>query len=467
MAISNSKIQRTQPPPNYITPHDSEIAQVAQHLGVNVYSADFVRDLANIAAGGLILPPSVRDEAIAELAKQTLPKAEDGQWEIGSQSKNEDGSVTWYAGYTTDIKEALAFREMILTKYHNNVCDFLNNVDFSSVPGSTPIEKALLLLKCLMIRQEQEYNNFPPRGMDNSDVESLPIFCHKGQNEASELNEIFEDMTNMDDIEDMFFEHHGQSDYGHAGVLKKQSIAEDMTAGRHLWLKVSRKLDNLSLMRVGRSSTFIPDSQGKETRSRPIKNFNELDKIRPVEYAYPKSQRKLRLATRASIMRERGTYEEKQQLLYIIIDASGSMRGERIHKAGGVLMNRLRAVVKGDAQVYCRFFDTKLYSEHKATTKAEALALMDEFRNENFGGGGTRIAKCAMEAHKRIEELLEKNELLTRPELIIVTDGDDRVYDLSVKDFHPTRVHAFVVGNTNNTLINFARETGGVGTGNL
>lgn len=454
-------IQRTKPPSNYIEPHDSEISAVAIMLGLNLYSIDMIRDLANIAAGGIILPPSARDEAIEEFAKLTLPpKGEDGEYYTGQ--KNANGF--WEGVWTKNKDVALQGRIDMLTHFHNNVCDFLNKIDFSKIPGRSPIEKAMLLLKMLYHRSAE--NHYCQGGWCEEDCDDLPLFTTKGQAEATDLNDILDHVNDMDAIEEMFFEHHGQSNEGH-NPLKKSNIAEDMVKGAHLWLKVSRKLDYLTLMRVSRSQTFIPDVSGKEVRSRPIKDFDELDKLRPIEYTYPKIERKVRLATRSAMMRERGTYEEKQQLLYIIIDCSASMQGERIHKAGGVLMNRLRSVVKEDAQLYCRFFDTALHAEHKATTPQEALTLMDQFRNENFSGGGTRIARCALAANDRIQELLDSNELLERPELVIVTDGDDKVHELTKEGFDPTRVHAFVVGNTNEQLLQFARDTGGVATGNL
>lgn len=451
------KVIRTQAPPSYISPHDGDITSVAKKIGLSVYSTDLVRDLANIAAGGSLLPPAAWSESVAMIATNTLPQPNhNGHWEI----RDKDG----YYMTTGDKPEAIRYRSQQLERYHHNVCDFLRDIDFTGVPGATPIEKSLVLLKMLSSRSSDHYM---PEGMP-AESDTLPIFFEKGQQQADEMNQVFEDINSLDDIENIIFEQDQQSNTGHSDdTLKRMTLAEDMLEGRHWWLKVSRQLDALSRMRVSRSKNFIADVEGTETRTRQIAHLNELSKLRPTEWTYPKTQQRLRIATRSAMMRERGKFEEKQQLLYILIDCSGSMQGIRIHKAGGVLMNRLRCVVSGDAAVYCRFFDTDLYPEHFAGNKEQAVSLIERFRNENFSGGGTRIAYCARQANQRIEELLNKHELLTRPELVIVTDGDDRCRELSPMEFHPTRVHAFIVGNTNKELVDFARATGGVGIAHL
>jgi len=96
---------------------------------------------------------------------------------------------------------------------------------------------------------------------------------------------------------------------------------------------------------------------------------------------------------------------------------------------------------------------------------AEAKKLMSKFGDENFSGGGTNISGCVREAHSRIEKLVvERN--LTRPEIVVVTDGDDSI-TVGKDDIPATKVHAFVVGGSNNRLLELARETGGVGIDNL
>jgi uncharacterized protein with von Willebrand factor type A (vWA) domain len=129
-------------------------------------------------------------------------------------------------------------------------------------------------------------------------------------------------------------------------------------------------------------------------------------------------------------------------------------------------MNRLKAVALGDAEIYLRFFDSSLYTEFHAATLAEAQELMERVKSNSYSGGATDITGCAIEAQKRIEEIVSNNEQFYKPELVIVTDGYD-VVSLELSDFKGTKVHAFVVQGSNDRLVEFAISTGGVGINNL
>ena len=190
--------------------------------------------------------------------------------------------------------------------------------------------------------------------------------------------------------------------------LKQMALAADMDKDKHIWLEVSRNLDYYSKMQVRRSVKFQPDPEGDAVRTRPIQNLDELGRIHAAEYALPKAYRLYRAVAKISPVRERGKRVEKQQLLYLLIDASGSMEGERMHRAGGVLMNRLKAVVSGDAQVYVRFFDSFLHEEHFSDSPESAKSLIRLFEAENFSGGGTNIVGALRNTQERIETLLQR-----------------------------------------------------------
>ena len=145
------------------------------------------------------------------------------------------------------------------------------------------------------------------------------------------------------------------------------------------------------------------------------------------------------------------------------------MQGERQHKAGGVLFNRLKAVVNDEAELYFRFFDTQLFPEYSALDEKSAKYCMKEFRNKSFSGSGTAIVRCLRSTINRVVELLEDNTLNERPEIVIVSDGDSNCKELTAEEFtkHKLRLHTFMIGRTNKGLVKVARDTGGVGIENL
>ena len=350
-------------------------------------------------------------------------------------------------------------------RYHQNVCDFLQAVDLANFPGTTPLEQVANLLKLLAAKQG---------GEPDGDGEILPIFTDEaGDSVARDIEEILEEVEDLDKEERELLDPDGdqKSAGSGAGNLSSMKIAEDFLAdrGKREMARISRQLDQLSRMKVSRESRFNPDPEGDDVRNRPIRSLGEIARV--AKPAWAKYQRSPTLfwyeaMTGQLPVRERGVRQERKQLLYIIIDCSGSMKdGLRIAKACGVLMNRLKAVLKGDAILYWRLFDTNLHAEHFVSTPEEAKQAMQELARGNFSGGGTAIDACSREALTRIEEIY-KEGTTHRPELVVVSDGDDSVR-LNPEDLGPTRLHGFVVESSNTALTDLAVKTGGVGIDKL
>ena len=446
---------RTKPPIHYISPTPTEIRGAAEAVKLKKWSPDFVADLANVAAGGEVLP----SHQWRHLVEPTAGKRDrDGDYFYRDETR--DGH------YTRDAEKALAMRQKysnpkilnMAVQTHENVCRFLRTVDFTGVPGDSPLQKAVSLLKIMSERDGW-------RG--GAEGDPLPIFAEgDAQDEAETLNDLLDAIESLDDLETQLLEEDDAekgAGSGHGRMQKTVRLAQEMLSGKEIWLQVSRHLDKLARMRTAKRVKVFPDIEGEDVRHRPIESFSEMHRLPQTEWALPRSLRNYRIATRAAHVRERVKREEKQQLLYMMIDCSGSMdSGQRIYKAGGVLFNRLKAVVAGDAQIFVRFFDSRLFEEHHADTPAAAKGLMQRFQKQNFSGGGTNIAKCARETLARIDEI-QKEGSLTRPELVIVTDGEDNVSSLKQEDFGQTRMHAFVVERSNAELVQLARSTGGVG----
>lgn len=446
---------RTKPPLTYLPPSREEMRDAAKQAEVQKFSADLVEDFCNLAAGGEILPPSEWREAVSR-------QAED---KVGLKpNPGSDGWQFWQAdgGWTKNRHEAVQSQIERGMKYQQAVCDFLQTVELGKFPGKSPLEQAMNLLKLLATQ-----NGGEPGG----DGDTLPIFEEGNPEQTGErLNDIMDDVESLTDEEQELLDPGEDAGSGDKGGrdddLGTMKLAEDMAKGKDLWLKVSRQLDKLARMKVARSVRVLPDPEGDEVRVRPIAHLGEINRLQKSEWALPSVYRAFRLVTRTAMVRERVRREEKQQLLYMIVDCSGSMgNDQRIAKAGGVLMNRLKAVIAGEAQIYVRFFDSRLYEEHFASSPAEARNLIRRFEEKNFSGGSTNISGCAKEAQARIEEIVAEGKV-TRPELVVVSDGDDEV-TLTTEDLRGTKLHAFVVGGSNSALTDLAVKTGGVGISNL
>jgi uncharacterized protein with von Willebrand factor type A (vWA) domain len=357
-------------------------------------------------------------------------------------------------------------------RYHQRVQDFLRELDANQMPGATPLEQAMGWLKLLASQSGGA-------GGGEGGEEALPIFLDEqssGETVAERLEEAVSTAKSLSEEERELLDAEGGDDDEQSSDSPKnpgtdpsqvRRLAEDMLKGKDEIIRVSRHLDRLSPMRVAKSSKLEADPEGDERRWRPIRHLGEMHKIPQSEWALPRNYRMYRALTGQTPVRERCTRQEKRQLLYLLIDCSGSMkRGERIAKAGGVLLNRLKAVMAGEAEVYFRFFDGSPRQEHHAVTPAEAKCLMTQVMERgNFSGGSTDIRAAVRAAVERINELLASGEQLYKPEICLVSDGEASVPNL--EDLSGVRLHVFNVECAQPKLVELARSTGGVGIDRL
>lgn len=444
---------RTTSPATYLSPSAEEMREVGNKVGIKSFSRDLVADLCNLAAGGTINPPSSYRDLVRERIESKLPAPDSsGDWSLSK------------GGYTKERQVAIADQLEKSIRYHQNVCDFLQTIDLGKFPGGTPLEQAMNLLKLLSKKQG---------GSGGGDTgEPLPIFQDNEQSEkvAEGLNHLMDEIESLTEDEKQLLDPDqdagaGKKEGGDDG-LQKMKLAEDFLRGKELMLEISRNLDKLTRMQVRKCKKQEPDPAGDSVRNRPIAHMGEMSRLVKSEWALPSTYRTYRMVTHASQVRERVTTIEKKQLLYVIIDCSGSMgSGQRIFKAGGILMNRLKAVIEGEAELYVRLFDTSLKQEYHAGNPTEAKELIKHFTEKNYSGGSTDISGCARKAQERIAEIIAGGATY-KPELVVITDGDDSI-NLTLKEFAGTKVHAFVVECSNKQLTDLAVASGGVGINKL
>jgi len=454
---------RTNPPATYIPPNAEEMREVAARVGLGGFSRDLVADLCNVAAGGSIQPPSAYRETVRRQVEEKLPAADsNGRWSIKG-------------GYTKDQQQAVNDRLEKAMRYQQNVCDFLQTADLEQFPGGTPLEQAMSLLKLLSKTEGGqgggEGGEPLPIFQDNDRPEGTAEKLHETMELAESLEESEEEMLDPDgNWQDADTEQDGQES-GNSG-LQALKVAEDLVDGsdKRAMLEVSRHLDQFTKLQVRRQKLVSPDPAGDEIRNRPIKHLGELNRISKTAWATRQEQPThflYQAVTGQLPVRERVTRQEKKQAIFILVDGSGSMSGRKHHKATGVVMNRLKAVVDGDAEVWVSVFDTQMSEPSHATNAEEARGLIKQFRQGNFRGGGTDIATAVKAAHAFIEEKMKAGEALWRPEVVVLTDEDSSTQGLRKSEIKGTRVHGFAIERKNPSLVAFAKSTGGVGIENF
>lgn len=447
---------RTSTPPTYLLPTREEMREAADRAGLNSFSRDLVTDLINLAAGGEINPPSSYRGQVLREVEQKLPAPDsDGEWKLRKGG-----------GYTSSRQEAIMDRLDGAMRYHQNVADFLATIDLGQFPGQTPLQQAMSLLKLLSKKSG---------GAGGEDGEPLPIFTEgDGDAVAKELHDAMDQVESLDQAEKELLDPDGQGQKGDNKELSKLKVAEDFVSkkkGYSKILEVSRHLDTLSKLRVRRKSEPEVDPDGDEVRSRPIKGLSELARVNKTAWATKTRSSAYFLYQAVSgqlTVRERIRRSEQKQVLFILLDGSGSMDdGQRHYKATGVVMNRLRAVLSGDAEVHLAVFDDRMYEVRSARTSTEAKALMESVLQQNYSGGGTNIAGAIRSAEEWIEKEMEGRDDLYRPEIVVLTDDDTSISSLSIAELHGTKVHGFAMEESNQSLVDFCKSTGGIGIDNM
>lgn len=444
--------------------------EAAKRIGLSGFAHNLLADLCNLAAGGSLTSPSSYHQLVRQKTDECLPAPNSyGEWNIPVRK---DGRKTTLQ--TTDRQEVIAFRTRELMSYHQNVQDFLASVELGKFPGESPLEQACALLKLLSKQQ-----GGGPAASDSG--EPLPIFtdAERPEDVAESLAETMDMVDSLSQEEQDMLDPEGnnhviddspEGDGSPSGQhsLNRLKVAEDLVPGsdHRAMLDISRKLDSFTKLQVRRQRKVEADPAGDEVRQRPIRHLVELSKVAPSAWALRQAAPAYftyQAVTGQLPVRERVTTVERRQAIFILVDGSGSMRGRKHWKATGVVMNRLKAVLSGDAVVYVSVFDTNLGSVHCASTPEEARELIKKFSAGNFSGGGTDISAAVKAAHLFIDEKIKSGETLFRPEVVVLTDEDTSASGLKASQVPGTRVHGFAMEVANPSLVAFARSTGGVG----
>ncbi|OGR85789.1 MAG: hypothetical protein A2901_01610 [Elusimicrobia bacterium RIFCSPLOWO2_01_FULL_54_10] len=440
---------RTTSPPTYIPPNTEEMRVAAQQVGLRQFEIGLVTDLCNLAAGGTINPPSSYRARMRDFAEEQIPRDKPNR-EREVETKFND-----------------------LMKYHQAVQDFLEAIDLTRFPGNSPLEQAMSVLKLLAKMPNGA------GGGENGGNLMIPIFQNNDNPEkvAEQLHEVMDMVDSMSEIEQEMLDPDGnyveespEGDGQRSGhqELNRQKVAEDLVPGadKRVMLDISRTLDQFTKLQARKQVRLEQDPMGEEVRSRPIRSISELSRVSKAAWAMRQeaSTHFLYQAVSGQLpVRERATRIERKQTIFVLLDGSGSMRGRKHWKATGVVMNRLKAVLSGDAVVYLSVFDTEMGDPRSASTPEEARTLIKDFASGNFRGGGTDIAAAIRAAHTYIAEQIKGGAMLYRPEVVVLTDEDTSVAALKKSEIPGTRVHGFAMEVANKSLVEFARSTGGVG----
>lgn len=448
----------------YLPPSDNAIQAAASQANLKLKVPDFVRDVCNIAAGGHFLSAEeINNKIQQEWDSIKITKEFSGKkykFIRGDNKRAYNNYMDAKTSFFSD-KEALS----------RKIRDTINSMESLDVPGNTPLEQSVNLINMLL---KQKYGDNDTSSMNSDDVLS-DLLKHDNVNQAkqniqdaSNLSQYEQDL--LDQIAELKNKNNQEpketgTGFGGKGIANNSLTGPTAKSKRvlrnamHLAdkqlseiIRISRKMKAFSKLKTAKIQEFTPDVEGNQVRNRVMNNYGELARIKSEQYAQKVSMPKIfnyRTVTNQYMIRERGKFLEKKQLLYVLVDCSGSMVEDghsRINMAAGILVNRLMAVAKGDATVYWRFFDTVAHECTFVDDKEKAQQSISKIlKQENYDGGGTNFNVALSSAVEHIESLRESMQF-AKPEIFMVTDGGCSC-ELKREDLKGIKLHAGIVAS--------------------
>lgn len=422
-------MHRTQFVRGYLPPSAHRIKAAATGLGVDTRAVDAVQDLTALLSksGEPVSAAELKVRVQAEARSRPLRRTEDGNYLVRETGRE----------FATP-HEAIAHQEKALFDYQLGMRDFMVSAARDPlIKGSTPLETALLTFKTM--KEGLDSWNMEAPGSEVDEMREFGRFMESmmPQETLSSMRESMDSVKKLDQWERSMLLgaqlNRLETDKDAAPNLSEEdyqkiALAKLLDSDMRTALRISRTLRTLSDMNNPSFSRWQAKPDGDETAYRRMKSIGELSQVRSSAFALQRHQPRLfkhKLLNHEFSVRERGINRDNQQLLYVIIDGSGSMSGARAAMASGVLLNRLRSVVKGDAKLWFAMFDDSPRREHECISPEQAYAgVQVVLDGGTYTGGGTNIDGAIHHAVKRIQEKMEADEKLIRPEIVLVSDGD-------------------------------------------
>jgi uncharacterized protein with von Willebrand factor type A (vWA) domain len=156
---------------------------------------------------------------------------------------------------------------------------------------------------------------------------------------------------------------------------------------------------------------------------------------------------------------------EKKQIIIIVCDFSGSMGDAPKQKwVNAILIDRLRHVAKGEAEIYFSFFVSN--PDHLSFTHLKDAKDVKEFWkhfSNRPNGSLTDIGRIVSNIAKKVAggcgfyNIPKVDLSKTRPEILIINDGEDRIG----YDSFPYKVNAISIFKHNTELEKLCVNSGG------
>jgi hypothetical protein len=296
------------------------------------------------------------------------------------------------------------------------------------IPGNTPLEQAIAIYKTL--QDNVEYVN--PEDFTNDDENfystldfDRKIYCDPDINEQLDFNELSKERK-MD-------------------ILNVISIVGDLGQQFKVEKEVSEKI-------VTNSPTYA---------KKIMRDYAQFSNIELYQKILPNF--KAKLLTKSLSVNVPVDRKEQTQKIIILLDFSGSMaETEKQIWVNAILIDRLRYVMRGEAEVFFSYFvsDPEKLKFFHLKDKQDVTRFWSWFSNDpnggmtNIGDMVEKVSKCIEAKHLHNLKIDLSQE---KPEILIINDGQDHVR----QDEFIYKTNAVALMQQNEKLKNLCIASGG------
>lgn len=190
--------------------------------------------------------------------------------------------------------------------------------------------------------------------------------------------------------------------------------------------ELSQKLEfTIRVSKKGKyNETQFPDSGLDVAR---IKKVRDIVNILPSQYAFEEDLFLLKLAKKELLKKKFMQRQEKRQILYMIVDSSGSMSDHvidglsKIDVCKAITITLMKKMIENEDMFFFRWFTTSCSDLVTVKTKEEAKKFLIELVYGRPADGGTNIQYAIEVASKDIKAKTDKK--MDMADILLVSDG--------------------------------------------
>jgi hypothetical protein len=210
-----------------------------------------------------------------------------------------------------------------------------------------------------------------------------------------------------------------------------EDFVEKVTHTQLMIYELGRELD--VALDSGTDRKFNPvDHVDKDRNPEYIRGIHELPKVAPSQHALPDEVFDAKLAHKSLVKNQHRQPDKKKQLLYVLLDSSGSMSTwlggnqnsllTRGTLASVLTMALARKIKREGGILFVRFFEGSPGPLIAAREADQFDALSTQISLGNYNGYSTDILSAIRVAVSDIEQASDE---LAKAEILVVTDCDD------------------------------------------